>query len=109
MKIANHLVNQNVLFNEFLVAGDVTNDDNTKTPEFKDEYRIIMPLNSFLAAFTSLTFCTTSNSLARPEIPKLFNEGVTARQIVLSVLSASATTRFVVSGSRFLSTHSTEA
>ena len=31
----------------------IPNDDNTQTPEFKDEYRIIMPLNSFLAAFTS--------------------------------------------------------
>jgi hypothetical protein len=31
----------------------IPNDDNTVTPEFKDEYRIIMPLNSFLAAFTS--------------------------------------------------------
>ena len=31
----------------------IPNDDNTATPEFKDEYRLIMPLNSFLAAFTS--------------------------------------------------------
>lgn len=31
----------------------IPNDDTTATPEFNDEYRIIMPLNSFLAGFTS--------------------------------------------------------
>jgi hypothetical protein len=31
----------------------VPNDDTNATPDFRDEYRIIMPLNSFLAGFTS--------------------------------------------------------
>ena len=42
-------------------------------------------------------------------IPIFFIAGVIARQIVLSVLSGSATTRFVVIGSSFLSTHSIDA
>jgi hypothetical protein len=41
----------------------------------------------------------TSNNLALPEIPYFFKEGETARQIVFSVLLASATTRFVSKGS----------
>ena len=38
-----------------------------------------------------------------------FSAGVTARQMVFSVLPVSATTRFVFSGSSPRSTHSTEA
>ena len=49
------------------------------------------------AAFSSLTFCTTSNSLALPGIPYALREGETARQMVFSVRLASATTRLVVS------------
>ena len=56
-----------------------------------------------------LTYCTTSKSLALPDIPKAFNDGDTARHIVFSVLWGSATTRLVSSGSKFLSTHSTDA
>ena len=62
-----------------------------------------------LSRFTSFTRCTTSNSLALPEMPYAFRDGETARQIVFSVLSESATTRLVVSGFSPLSTHSTEA
>ena len=61
------------------------------------------------AALASLTFCTTSNSRARPGIPKALREGETARQMVFSVRLASATTRFVVSGSRPRAAHSAEA
>ena len=62
-----------------------------------------------LSLFASLTLCTTSNSLALPGIPYAFRDGDTARQMVFSVRSASATTRLVVSGSSCRSTHSTEA
>lgn len=44
-----------------------------------------------------------------PGIPYSFKEGDTARQMVFSVRDASATTRFVVRGSRPRSAHSTEA
>ena len=47
-----------------------------------------------------------SNSLARPGMPYAFREGDTARQIVFSVREESATTRFVVSGSRCRAAHS---
>ena len=53
--------------------------------------------------------CTTSNSLARPEMPQAFRLGVTARQIVFSVRLRSATTRLVVKGSRPRSMHSVDA
>ena len=51
----------------------------------------------------------TSNNLALPGIPYFFNDGDTAKQIVFSLRLTSATTRLVVKGSRFLSTHSTDA
>ena len=63
----------------------------------------------FLSRFTSDTLCSTSKRRARPGIPYAFREGDTARQIVFEVRLRSATTRFVVIGSRFLSTTSTEA
>ena len=60
-------------------------------------------------ALTSRTFSTTSNSRARPGIPKAFSEGETARQMVFSVRLTSATTRLVVSGFSPREAHSTEA
>ena len=42
-------------------------------------------------------------------IPRAFMAGVMARQMVFSVRSGSATTRFSVIGSMPLATHSTEA
>ena len=41
-----------------------------------------------------LILVTTSNSLALPGIPNDFKDGLTARQIVFSVLSESATTKW---------------
>ena len=60
-------------------------------------------------AFICPTRCTTSNSRARPAMPYAFNDGETARQIVFSVRAASATTRFVFSGSSPRAAHSTDA
>ncbi len=68
------------------------------------------PLASiFLFRFISLTLLTTSYSLLLPDSPYCFKDGVTARQIVFSVLYKSATTKLVVNGLRLRSTHSTEA
>lgn len=50
-----------------------------------------------------------SKTLQRFLTPSAFIDGETARHMVLSLLSGSATTRFVVMGSRPRSTHSTEA
>ena len=55
------------------------------------------------------TASSTSNSLHLPGIPSDFIEGETARQIDFSLLSRSATTRFVSRGSNPRSLHSTEA
>ena len=63
----------------------------------------------FLILFISLTFSLISNSLALPLIPYFYKEGLTAKQIVFSLLSSSATTKLVFNGSSPLSTHSTEA
>ena len=54
-------------------------------------------------------FFGISNNLHLFLIPNFFNAGDTAKHIVLSVLVSSATTRFVVIGSKFLSAHSTDA
>lgn len=50
-----------------------------------------------------------SNSRGLPGTPHALRGGVTAKQMVLSVRVSSATTRCVVRGSRFRSTHSTDA
>ena len=50
-----------------------------------------------------------SNTRQRFLTPRAFRLGLTARQMVFSVRSGSATTRFAVSGSSPRSTHSTEA
>ncbi len=71
--------------------------------------KVCLGARRFLSALISFTRCTTSNSLARPGIPKDFKEGETARQMVFSVRLKSATTRLEVSGSSPRSTHSTEA
>jgi len=63
----------------------------------------------FLSIFTSFIFCTTSNSLGLPGSPYAFKEGLTAKQIVFSVLLLSATTKLVVIGLSPRSLHSTEA
>ena len=62
-----------------------------------------IPALASLCALTSRTLETTSNSRARPEIPQALRLGETARQMVLSVRSLSATTRLVVMGSRLRS------
>ena len=59
--------------------------------------------------FVPFSFSCTSNRRARPGMPYALSEGDTARQMVLSVRVGSATTRFVVSGSSPLATHSAEA
>ena len=51
----------------------------------------------------------TSKSLALPGKPYTFKLGEIAKHIVFSVLVLSATTKFVVSGSKFLFLHSTDA
>ena len=63
----------------------------------------------FRQALISSTARFTSNNRGRPPTPIAFRLGVTARQIVLFVRDASATTKWVASGSFPLSTHSTEA
>ena len=50
-----------------------------------------------------------SRTRHRPGTPRAFMAGLTARQIVLSVRSGSATTRRAFMGSRPLSRHSTDA
>jgi len=57
----------------------------------------------------SAALASTSKSLLRPLKPYFFKLGETARQIVLLVRLASATTRLVVSGFKARSLHSTEA
>lgn len=49
------------------------------------------------------------DSLGRPGTPNALRDGDTAKHIVLSERDSSATTRFVVNGSRPRSTHSTLA
>ena len=68
---------------------------------------VFMDVTNYLE--TSFIRCTTSNRRARPPMPYAFSDGETAKQMVFSVRLSSATTRFVVSGSRPRSTHSTLA
>ena len=56
-----------------------------------------------------LEFLTGKEALYFSRNRYAFKDGDTARQIVFSVLEGSATTRFVVIGSRPLATHSTDA
>ena len=69
-----------------------------------------LPPSAYLRRrLTSPTFCIASKSLALPGMPNDLSDGDTARQIVFSVRLSSATTRFVVKGSRPRATHSTDA
>ena len=69
----------------------------------------LLPRADSLSALICLTFSITSKSLGLPGMPKDLRDGDTARQIVFSVRSASATTRLAPRGSSPLSTHSQEA
>ena len=71
------------------------------------EYSMYLLMRGFAIMYFILD--GISNNLHLFFIPSIFIFGDIARHIVPFPLLSSATTRFVVNGSRFLSTHSTDA
>lgn len=98
-----------MIINTQAFASSMKEDGKSKVSLYDEPSSFFTFADIFRALLILLTFCTTSNNLALPGIPYCFNDGETARQIVFSVRLLSATTRFVVKASKFLSLHSTEA